>query len=212
MASVTLYNNQGEKSGEMQLDDALFQVAVNPTLVHEAMIAQNANARAAIAHTKTRGEVRGGGRKPWKQKGTGRARHGSRRSPIWSGGGITFGPRSIRNFSKKLNRKARSKALAMVLSDKVAHEKLVAVDSLRFEAAKTKVLADVLNKLPSKAGKSTLIITVPENKSVATTARNLQKVATLPANSLNVVDLLRYDYVVATKDALEMISEMYKRA
>ncbi|MBT5808069.1 50S ribosomal protein L4 [Candidatus Uhrbacteria bacterium] len=211
MAKVTLYNQLGETTGDLKLDALLFDVKASPALVHEAVVAQTANARSAIAHTKTRGEVRGGGRKPWKQKGTGRARHGSRRSPIWIGGGITFGPRSIRNFAKKMNRKARRKALAMVLSDKVAHEKIVALEGLTFDGANTRALSAVLAKLPS-SGKKTLLVTVPENKVVAKSAKNLSGVETLPANALNIVDLLRYEYVVVTKSAIDLITKLYNRA
>lgn len=211
MATVKLYNQEGTSTGEIQLDAGLFEVAVNHGLVHEAVVAQSANARHVLAHTKTRGEVRGGGKKPWKQKGTGRARHGSRRSPIWSGGGITFGPRSIRNFAKKMNRKARRKALAMVLSDKVAHDKLIAVEALNFEEGKTKQLASVLAKLPS-AGKKALVITAPENKTVAKAAQNLSGVESFPANALNVIALLRFEYVVVSKPALELITKLYNRA
>ncbi len=206
-----MYNQEGAEVGKLDLSASLFEVEVNPALVHEAVIAQEANAREAIAHTKTRGEVRGGGRKPWKQKGTGRARHGSRRSPIWSGGGITFGPRSIRNFAKKMNRKARRKALAMVLSDKLTSEKIIAVESLKFDEAKTKNLAAVLAKLPS-SGKKTLVITTPENKTASVAAKNLEKVNTLPAHALNVVDLLKNEYVVVTKAAIEVLTQTYNRA
>jgi large subunit ribosomal protein L4 len=210
MATVKLYNQEGSSTGEIQLDAGLFDVAVNPALVHEAVVAQSANARASLAHTKTRGEVRGGGKKPWKQKGTGRARHGSRRSPIWSGGGITFGPRSIRNFAVKMNRKARRKALAMVLSDKVMHDKLIMIDALMIEEGKTKQLSDLLSKLPS-AGKKTIIITAPDNKSIAKAAQNLQGIESFPANALNVIALLRFEYVIVSKPALEIMTKLYNR-
>lgn len=206
-----MYNQEGVEIGKLDLNASLFEVEVNPSLVHEAVVAQQANARESIAHTKTRGEVRGGGRKPWKQKGTGRARHGSRRSPIWSGGGITFGPRSIRNFAKKMNRKARRKALAMVLSDKLSSEKIIVIEALGFDQAKTKNLAAVLAKLPS-SGKKTLIITEPENKTASVAAKNLEKVNTLPAHALNVVDLLRNEYVVVTKAAIEVMTQTYNRS
>jgi large subunit ribosomal protein L4 len=210
MASVTLYKIDGTQNGSLDLPDALFSVKVDPGLVHEAVVAQGANSRSVIAHTKTRGEVRGGGRKPWKQKGTGRARHGSRRSPIWSGGGITFGPRSNRNYSLKMNKKARQKALAMVLTDKLASERLVALESLSFDEVKTKVLVDVLKKLPVN-GKKTLIVTTPENKSASLAAKNIPLVDTLPANALNVIDLLRFDYLLITKDAADFIGTHYNR-
>ncbi len=209
MARVTLYSIDGSKKGELTLEDSLFGVKINPALVHEAVVAQTASSRASIAHTKTRGEVAGTGKKPWKQKGTGRARHGSRRSPIWSGGGITFGPRSDRNFAVKMNRQARRKALAMVLSDKVANDRFVAVENLTGEG-KTKELSQTLGRLPT-AGKKTLIVTTPENKLVSRAARNIPEISTIPANALNIVDLLRFDYVLITEPAVAMVSQMYKR-
>ena len=159
MARITLYTKDGSSKGELLLDDALFGVKINPALVHEAVVMQTANARSPIAHTKTRGEVAGTGKKPWKQKGTGRARHGSRRSPIWIGGGITFGPRNDRNFSLKMNRKARRKALAMVLTDKLISERFIAVDDLGVEEGKTRQLVKTLAYLPL-TGKKTLIVTL----------------------------------------------------
>lgn len=211
MAKVTVYNKEGNAVGEMELDAALFEVATNPALVHEAVVAQQANAREAIAHTKGRGEVAGSGKKPWKQKGTGRARHGSRRSPIWVGGGITFGPRNERNFTKKMNRRARRKALAMVLSDKVANDRLIALDSLDLPEAKTRTLESILKKLPS-AGKKTLIVLEPENIAAARAARNIPRVETISASSLNIVDLLAHDCILAPKAAIERIQTTYKRA
>jgi len=209
MARVTLYSIDGSKKGELTLEDSLFGVKVNPALVHEAIVAQTAGSRTAIAHTKTRGEVAGTGKKPWKQKGTGRARHGSRRSPIWSGGGITFGPRSDRNFAVKMNRQARRKALAMVLSDKVANDRFVAVEHLNGEG-KTKELSQTLGRLPT-AGKKILIVTTPENKLVSRAARNIPEISTIPANALNIVDLLRFEYVLITEPAVAMVTQMYKR-
>ncbi|HLD20932.1 MAG TPA: 50S ribosomal protein L4 [Patescibacteria group bacterium] len=209
MARVTLYSIDGSKKGELTLEDSLFGVKVNPALVHEAIVAQTAGSRTAIAHTKTRGEVAGTGKKPWKQKGTGRARHGSRRSPIWSGGGITFGPRSDRNFAVKMNRQARRKALAMVLSDKVANDRFVAVEHLNGEG-KTKELSQTLGRLPT-AGKKILIVTTPENKLVSRAARNIPEISTIPANALNIVDLLRFEYVLITEPAIAMVTQMYKR-
>ncbi len=210
MASVELYNTNGESQGSLSLDDTLFGVKVKKSLVHQAVVTQAANSRASIAHTKTRSEVAGTGKKPWKQKGTGRARHGSRRSPIWIGGGITFGPRSDRNFSLKMNKRARRSAIAMALSDKVANGRLVALETLTIDDGKTKALTAVLKKLPL-AGKKTLIITEPVNKGVARAAKNVRGVETIPANALNVIDLLRFDQVVMTVPALEVIKTLYKR-
>lgn len=210
MARVTLYSHDGSVKGDLSLADSLFGVKVNPALVHEAVVAQTANSRVAIAHTKSRAEVAGTGKKPWKQKGTGRARHGSRRSPIWIGGGITFGPRSDRNFSVKMNRLARRKALAMVLSDKVANERFVAVDQLALEAGKTKELVSTLTKLPTN-GKKTLIVTTPENKLVSRAARNLPDTRSIPVNALNIVDLLKCEYVLMTEPAIAMLTQLHKR-
>ncbi len=211
MASVELYSAQGEAKGTITLEDRLFGVVVNPALVHQAVVTQEANSRASIAHTKTRADVRGTTKKPWKQKGTGRARHGSRRSPIWIGGGITFGPRSERNFNLKMNKQARQKALAMVLSDKVANGKLVAIEGILIEEGKTKTLTNLLKKLPL-TGRKTLVVSEPENKSVALAARNVRGVETLPANALNVVDLLRVDQVILTVPAVHLITSLFKRA
>ncbi|MBI4592468.1 50S ribosomal protein L4 [Candidatus Uhrbacteria bacterium] len=210
MALVTLYSIDGSKKGDLTLEDSLFGVKVNPALIHEAIVAQTASSREPVAHTKTRGEVAGTGKKPWKQKGTGRARHGSRRSPIWVGGGITFGPRFDRNFAVKINKQARRKALAMVLSDKVASDRFIAVEDFTGEG-KTKQLSQILGRFPS-AGKKTLVVTTPENKLVSRAARNLPKVSTIPANALNIVDLLRFDYVLMTQPAVVMVTEMYKRS
>jgi len=210
MAKVSLYNLEGKQTGELELDATLFDVKANPALVHEAVVAQQANARDVLAHAKDRSEVRGGGKKPWKQKGTGRARHGSRRSPIWIGGGITFGPSKLRNFAKKFNRRAKRQALAMVLSDKVTNSCFVAVEDLKVEDAKTKSLATILGKLPV-AGKKTVLLVEPENKTVARAARNLPNISTLPADSLNVVDLLSNECVLASKEAVDVIVKTYAR-
>jgi large subunit ribosomal protein L4 len=210
MARVTLYSIDGNKKGDLNLEDSLFAVKINPALVHEAIVAQTAASRSPIAHTKTRADVAGTTKKPWKQKGTGRARHGSRRSPIWIGGGITFGPRSDRNFEVKMNKQARRKALAMVLSDKVASERFIAVEDFQGDG-KTKALSQTLGRLPA-AGKKTLIVTTPENKMVSRAARNLPGVSTLPANALNIVDLLRFDYVLMTEPAVTMVTAIYKRS
>src|SRR3989344_5330800 len=153
-----IYNMSGQEIGEQVLPAIIFGVKVKPELVQQVVVAQQANARAAIAHTKGRGEVRGGGRKPWKQKGTGRARHGSIRSPLWVGGGVTFGPTNQRNFTLGLNKKMKKKALAMVLSDKAAHERLILINTLAVPEGKTKNLQKGLTALPSK-GRKVLIVT-----------------------------------------------------
>lgn len=211
MAVVSLYNAKGDNVGSLTLEASLFEVKANPALIHEAVVAQQANSREAIAHTKTRGEVIGSSKKPWKQKGTGRARHGSTKSPIWVGGGISFGPRNDRNFSLKINKRAKRKALAMVLSEKVASERFVAIDSLDLKDGKTKELASILKNLPISK-KKTLIILPPAQKDVALAAKNMKGIETMPANTLNVVDLLKTDVVLISKEAVEMVTQTYKRA
>lgn len=208
MAKVTLYNWQGNAVGDLQLDDALFGVKADPSLVHEAVVAQMANSRVVYAHVKDRGEVAGTGKKPWKQKGTGRARHGSRRSPIWVGGGITFGPQHNRNFSKKINKQTRRKALAMVLSDKVANGGFVALESYELPQAKTRLLLAGLNKLP-KAGAKSLLVLGADHEKISRAARNLSGVATIAAHSLNVVDVLGSERLIVSKDALETIQKTF---
>ncbi len=210
MPNVSVYNQEGKTVGELELSAAHFGVKVNSALVHEAVVAQDANRRHAVANTKGRGEVRGGGKKPWKQKGTGRARHGSRRSPIWVGGGITFGPTSERNFAKKMNRKARQKALFMVLSDKVAHESFVVLESFAPSAVKTKSLATLLSKLPVK--RTTLYVASASNSELVRMARNLKNVQVVTPNSLSVADVLRVGSVVFEKDAVPAFEQVYKTA
>lgn len=212
MATVVLYNKAGESVGNLDLDASLFQVDLNPALIHEAVVAQTANGRRVLAHTKGRGEVRGADKKPWKQKGTGRARHGSRYSPIWRGGGITFGPTNERNFSLKMNKKAKRKALAMVLSDKVAREKFFAIDELPVSEGRTKDLLSVLKAFPQLSGAKTLVVLEPDNRSAVRAAQNIEKIHTISAQSLNIVDLLAYDSVLATKEAVRVLTETYKRA
>lgn len=211
MAVVSLYNIKGDKVGSLTLEASLFDVKPSPALLHEAIVAQQANSREAIAHTLTRGEVTGSSKKPWKQKGTGRARHGSTKSPIWIGGGITFGPRNERNFSLKINKRAKRKALAMILSEKVATDRFIAVDTLELKDGKTKELLAILKNLPISK-KKTLIILPPQQKDVAIAAQNVKGIQTMPANTLNVVDLLKTDVVLISKEAVEMVTQIYKRS
>lgn len=206
MPNVSIYNAQGKSVGELELNAVHFGVKANPALIHEAVVAQQANARHAISHTKTKGEVSGGGKKPWKQKGTGRARHGSTRSPIWVGGGITFGPRGTRNYSVKINRKARQKAMFMVLSDKLVHQHLIVSEA--FTLPKTKELAKFIASLPVSR---TVLYVIPSSRpELVRAARNLDNVFVVTANALNVVDLLRYDYVVFEKDAVTAFESLHR--
>lgn len=209
MPKVKVYNLEGQEVGEEALSDEVFAVKVNHGLVEQVVTAQLANARQALAHTKTRAEVRGGGKKPWAQKHTGRARHGSIRSPIWKGGGIAFGPRLDRNFSLKINKAMKRKALLMCLSDKVASQSLFLLDKLEVSEIKTKKFAAILAKLPV-SGASTLIVIKDSNDKIVKSARNLPKVKTVRADSLNVYDVLKHKYLLAAKDAVPVIEKTFK--
>ena len=207
MAQTKIYNYQGQSVGEMELPDRLFAVTPDAALVHEAVIAQRANARFAIASTKTKGLVNGGGKKPWKQKGTGRARQGSIRSPQWKGGGVVFGPSSERNFSLKMNRKAKRKALSMVLTDKLQNAKLIVLDALNREPVKTKTFAATMQKLP--VDRTTLVVLGGSDAVAVRMARNLPSVKVVTVHSLNMLDLLTYRSVVFMKDAISALEQIY---
>jgi len=208
MTQLNVYNLQGEVVKTAELDADFFDIKVKPAVVQQAVEAQLAGSRQVLAHTKGRSEVRGGGRKPWKQKGTGRARHGSIRSPLWRGGGVTFGPSKERNFFKAVNKKVKKQAVRMVLANKVNHQKFVLIEELVLDLPKTKKLVGILAKLPVK-DKKTLIALNKKNEAVVRSARNLPKVATLPATSLNVVDLLKYEYLLMSVAALKKVVETY---
>lgn len=205
---VKLYNWQGKASGEELLAPEVFGLEVKPEVVHQVVVAQQKNSREVLAHTKGRSEVRGGGKKPWRQKGTGQARHGSIRSPLWAGGGITFGPTSSRNYSVRVNKKLKKQALAMVLSDKVVNDKLVLVESYEMPEHKTKMLKTSLDKLPIKS-KKTLIVTKTASDNIVKAAKNLPRVSTINFASLNVVDILNNEYLLVNKDLLNKIKEHY---
>lgn len=205
MAKVPLYNTEGSKSGELDLNDAIFGVTPKTTLVHQVYTAMRANARQPWAHAKDRSEVRGGGRKPWRQKGTGRARHGSRRSPIWAGGGVTFGPLKGRNFKQRINIKMNRLAVKMSLSSKISDGKLIAVESLKSDG-KTKAFSQFLSKLPG-FGYTTLVIAPEKDEKLLLSARNVEKVDVVRAEDVNVVDLLHHKYVVASKDAVSVLEK-----
>lgn len=209
MAKVKLYKVDGTVAGELTLASNVFDVEANSALVHEASVIQSHNAREPLAHTKTRGEVRGGGKKPWKQKGTGRARHGSSRSPIWVGGGITFGPRSERTFDVKINKRARRKAICVLLSDRVREDHFLAMDELAVKEGKTSSLVKVLKALPIAARRSVMIVCDPKNVEARRAAQNIQKVTTIAPNSLNVNDLLKAGYIIAAKAEIETITKTF---
>lgn len=208
MAEVKVYNWQGKDAGMMTLPDALFAVAPNPNVIHDVIVAQDANSRVVLAHVKDRSEVSGGGKKPWKQKGTGRARHGSSRSPIWIGGGVTHGPHAERNFSVKLNKKTRRAALAMVLSDKLQGGSLIAVENFAFPEAKTKFAAEMRRSLPGANG-TALIVMTKDDVAAKRAARNLPRTVLINAHSLNVRDAVKYRTIVASKAALELMVQTF---
>lgn len=205
MANVAVYNMQGETVGTIELNDAVFGVEVNEHVVHEAVVAQLANKRQGTQSAKTRSEVSGGGRKPWRQKGTGHARQGSTRSPQWTGGGVVFAPKP-RDYSIRLNKKERRLALKSVLTSKVQDSKFFVLDELTLDEVKTKKVQAVLDAL--KVEKA--IIVLPEmDEKVILSARNIPGVMTAQVNTINTYDILKYDAVVTTKVGVAKIEEVY---
>src|SRR3989344_3036262 len=201
-----LYNQNADKVGSVSLPDNVFGLPMNADLLHQVVISQASNKRQNIAHTKERGDVRGGGKKPWKQKGTGRARHGSIRSPIWKGGGVTFGPRNERNFNKKINKKMARKALLVALSSKARDKELIILDGLNFENWKTKEMATVVNKIsnlfPSKQGSLLLVTDKKMGDTVVRVTRNLPKVDVVEAKDLNALDVIARKNLLILKEAV----------
>ena len=205
MANVTVYNMEGNEVGTMELNDAVFGVEINEHLVHLAVVRQLANNRQGTQKAKTRSEVSGGGRKPWRQKGPGHARQGSIRAPQWTGGGVVFAP-VPRDYEVKMNKKERRAALKSALTSKVQDNKLVVVDSLALAEAKTKEMQKVLTNL--KAEKA-LIVTAGDDQNVVLSARNIADVQTATVNTINVYDVMKHNTVVVTKDAVASIEEVY---
>ena len=205
MANVSVYNMEGKEVGTIELNDAVFGVEVNEHLVHMAVVQQLANNRQGTQKAKTRSEVSGGGRKPWRQKGTGHARQGSTRAPQWTGGGVVFAP-VPRDYSFKLNKKEKRAALKSVLTSKVADGKFVVVDDLKLDEIKTKKFVEVLNNL--KVEKALVVLNDMDTNVIASAA-NLPTVKTAQTNELNVFDALKYDTVVVTKAAVATIEEVY---
>jgi len=200
MVKAKLYNKEGQEKGEVQLNPKIFEIAVNEILVKQAIEAVLANRRLVIADTKNRGEVRGGGKKPWNQKGTGRARHGSIRSPLWRGGGVTFGPNTDRNFTKKINKKVRTKALLMALSDKAQNEKTIVIDELTAVTGKTKELSQALKGMKFNRG---LVVLPKMDKNLVRALNNLPRIELIAANSLNVYDIVKAYRVLFVEAALK---------
>lgn len=205
MPKVAVYTMAGEQAGEMELNESVFGVEVNEAVVHQAVLMQLASQRLGTHATKTRGMVRGGGRKPWKQKGTGRARSGSTRSPIWVGGGTVFGP-SPRSYAFRMPRKQRRLAIRCALSSKVENGELIVLESMELAQPKTKSVVEMLGKFD--AAKKVLIITADENETVERSARNIPGVKAIGSNGLNVIDILHHTKLFITKDAVNRIEEV----
>ncbi|MDD6662349.1 MAG: 50S ribosomal protein L4 [Lachnospiraceae bacterium] len=205
MANVAIYNMEGKEVGTMELNDAVFGVEINEHLVHLAAVSQLANKRQGTQKAKTRSEVSGGGRKPWRQKGTGHARQGSTRAPQWTGGGVVFAP-VPRDYTVKMNKKEKRAALKSALTSRVQESKLVVVDELKFDEIKTKKMQGVLNALNVKKA---LIVLKDNDQNVLLSARNIADVRTVLTSTLSVFDILKYDTVVVTKAAVENIEEVY---
>lgn len=208
-----LYNQTGEEKGTVELNPKIFGMEkIKPDVVHQAVVSLLSARRSAVAHSKTRGEVRGGGKKPHAQKGTGRARAGSIRSPLWRGGGITFGPRMNRNWELKLNKKMKTQVLFSVLSDKVKTGKLVILENLNLSSPKTRVLGGVLGGLMAKIptlGKRLTLVTSDGQRELARAGKNLSHLIVMPASSLNILDILSAPNLVVMRDALPVIEKTY---
>ncbi len=204
---ITVYNQEGKEAGTTLLPKEIFDVKLSPDLLYQVVVSQMANRRQVIAHTKGRGEVRGGGKKPWRQKGTGRARAGSIRSPLWRGGGITFGPSKEKIFKKKINKKMRRLALFMALSSKAKNNLLLVLDKIDLETPKTRLMAKILKNLPVKG---TSLIALPKyEKNMILASRNLQGLHTLEARNLNAFELFSFKYLIMPNDTIKIIKETF---
>jgi large subunit ribosomal protein L4 len=205
MPKAPLYNMNGERIGDYELPASVFGVPVNEHVLHEAVVMQLATKRLGTVKTKTRGEVAGGGAKPWRQKGTGRARHGSRRSPIWKGGAVTFGPRP-RKYGYNLPKKARRVALLSALSSKAKNEQILVLEGLSMSEPKTRVMVNMLGKLDAH-GKALVVVKQPD-KDVELSLRNIPGVRMLTPSELNVYDILNYDKLLLTREAADIVEEV----
>lgn len=205
MPTLTVLKQDGSSQGEITLNENIFGLTPNESLIFDAIQAQRAAARQGTHKVKNRSEVRGGGRKPWRQKGTGRARHGSTRSPIWRGGGVVFGPTTNRAYNKKMNRKERRLAIKSILSAKVLDEEMIVVNDLALDAPKTKELQEVLNGLGANG--RALIVVDELDDNLVLSARNLKGVRVVTANEISVIDVIYHDHLVMTEDALAQVEE-----
>jgi len=205
MANVAVYNMNGDKTGDMEISDAIFGIEPNEHAVHMAVVQYLANQRQGTKSAKTRAEVRGGGRKPWRQKGTGRARQGSIRSPQWTGGGVVFAPKP-RDFSMRLNKKLKRLAMKSVLSDKVSRGKMIVLDELNLPEIKTKSMAQICVKLDTQ---DALLVMDGSNRNVILSSRNIPYLTTAAVNTINVYEILNHDHFIATKEAVLKMQEVY---
>lgn len=203
---IPLYNLEGKEQGTTALPKEIFEIEMNADLVHQVVLGQQSNRKQITAHAKDRSEVRGGGKKPWRQKGTGRARHGSIRSPLWKGGGVTFGPRKEKNLEKKIPIKMRRKALFMVLSSKAKDNEILAIESLATEKPKTKPMAKLFKKLLKGSG---LVAISENNKNTIKSIRNIAGLDVIVAKDLNVLELMNHKYLVLEKEAIKKIEETF---
>jgi large subunit ribosomal protein L4 len=205
---VPVYNQQGEEVKKIDLPKGVFDVKVNQDLIHQVMVSQAANRRQATVHTKDRSEVSGGGKKPWRQKGTGRARHGSIRSPLWKGGGVTFGPRKEKNYDQTIPQAMRRKALFMVLSGKLVNNEIVFIDKINLGNTKTKEMKQVISKLPINE-KSVLFLLPQAEKKTILSSRNIPRVGTMLAQNINAFDLLSVSNLVIPEQSIEIITKTF---
>ena len=207
---VKTFDQTGKELSQTRLPAEIFGVKINHDLIQQVVFVQTANRRQPLAHTKGRGEVSGGGKKPWRQKGTGRARHGSIRSPLWKGGGATFGPTKEKVFNRKINKKMRRQALFMVLTAKANDGLLVVLDDIKLEKPKTKIMSEILMNLPCK-DESSLLAVPNMDKNMILASRNLAEVKTMQAKDLNVLDLLQFKYLVMPKESIKVIKETFAK-
>lgn len=210
---LDVYNQEGEKISQTKLPKDIFEVGINADLIWQVLLSQMANKRAPIAHVKDRSEVSGGGRKPWRQKGTGRARHGSIRSPIWRGGGIAFGPTKEKVLRKRIPKKMKRKALFMVFSGKAKEGLIVILDSIKLEKPKTKIIVNIIKNLRKKIDNfekgSTLLLISKKDEKIIKAGRNIPKFKTIEARNANVLDLLSFKYLLIPKESIKIIKETF---
>ena len=209
MSIVKIYNQEGKEVSELKLNEAIFDLPWNADLVHQAVRVALANQRQVLASTKIRSEVRGGGKKPWRQKGTGRARAGSIRSPLWKGGGVTFGPTSERNFKLKINKKMAKKAFLIALSGKVRDNELIVLDELKLPISKTKEMAKIIANFPKV--KNGLLVLLKDDKyeDIKKAGRNLPNIRVVNLDNLNILDILKYKYLIFIKEGIEYLNKKY---